>query len=183
MQERTVRGIQMRVLLVELFPSRIEDLNAAKRRLDCFREPKPHLRWRGMHFGSDGRIGMFQKGVRDHMRNRQKCEKTDENDTADWAHLFLPNKGRPKLCEKRSSRYKCSCAMKPTSFPVRELIGITASAPTWKYLPDQMMPGLTVPVISPLCPRSSGSLSETSTNGMRRSNGARRPMFRTCSCK
>src|SRR6266853_632578 len=66
---------------------------------------------------------------------------------------------------------------------VRELMGITASAPTWKYLPDQMMPGLTVPVISPLSPRSNGSLSETSTNGMRRSNGARRPMFRTCSCK
>src|SRR4029077_13479383 len=47
---------------------------------------------------------------------------------------------------------KCSCAITPTLFPVRSLIGITASTPTWKYLPAQMTPGFIVPVVCPSSP-------------------------------
>ena len=63
----------MRVFLVDLFSGRIEDLDAAKRGLDRFREANPYFRWRRMYFASDGRIGVLQKDMRAHSRGRQKC--------------------------------------------------------------------------------------------------------------
>ena len=63
----------MRVLLVDLFSGRIEDLNIAEHRLDRFREPNPYCRWRRMYFASDSRIGVLQKDMRAHSRGRQKC--------------------------------------------------------------------------------------------------------------
>src|SRR5439155_17116485 len=104
MQERTVGGIYMRVFFVELFSGRIKDLDAAKCRLDRFGEPKPHLRWRGMHFSSDSGIGTLQKGVGARLRNRDKHEKTSEKDATNRAHLVPLTRCRPKLCGKRSSR-------------------------------------------------------------------------------
>jgi hypothetical protein len=62
----------VRVFLVDLFSGRIEDLDTAKRRLDRFREPNPHRRWRRMYFASDSRIGPLQKDMRAHSRGRQK---------------------------------------------------------------------------------------------------------------
>ena len=62
----------MRVLLVDLFSGRIEDLDTAKRRLDRFRKPNPHCRWCRMYFTSDSRIGALQKDMRAHSRSRQK---------------------------------------------------------------------------------------------------------------
>ena len=94
----------MRIFFVELFSGRIKDLDAAKCRLDRLGEPNPHLRRGGMHFTSDSGIGTLQKGVGARLRNRDKHEKTNEKDSTSRAHLVPPNRGRPKLCGKRSSR-------------------------------------------------------------------------------
>ena len=61
----------MRVFFIDLFSGRIEDLDTAKCRLDRFREPNPHRRWRRMYFASDRRIGVLQKGMCAHARGRQ----------------------------------------------------------------------------------------------------------------
>jgi len=62
----------VRILLVDLFSGRIEDLDTAKRRLDRFRKPNPNCRWRRMYFASDSRIGAVQKDMRAHSRGREK---------------------------------------------------------------------------------------------------------------
>jgi hypothetical protein len=61
----------MSVFFVDLFSSRIEDLDAAKPRFDCFGEPNPHVRWRRMHFVSDRWIGVRQKTMRADSRSGQ----------------------------------------------------------------------------------------------------------------
>jgi hypothetical protein len=78
----------VRVLLVDLFSGRIEDLDTAKHRLDRFRKPNPHRRRRRMYFASDRRIGALQKAMRAHSRGRRKYKKTEEKDATKRAHLF-----------------------------------------------------------------------------------------------
>ena len=78
----------MRVLLVDLFSGRIEDLDTAKHRLDRFREPNPHRRRHRMYFASDRRIGALQKAMRAHSRGRQKYQKTEGKDATKRVHLF-----------------------------------------------------------------------------------------------
>jgi len=63
-----VRAIQMRVFFIDLSAGRIEDLDSAGSRLDRFRKPNPHRRWRRMYFASNRWIGVLQKSMRAHSR-------------------------------------------------------------------------------------------------------------------
>jgi hypothetical protein len=62
----------MGIFFIDLFSGRIEDLDAAKPRFDCFGEPNPHGGWRRMHFASDRWIGVLEKTMRADSRSWQE---------------------------------------------------------------------------------------------------------------
>src|SRR5437763_4338190 len=97
--------------------------------------------------------------------------------------FFSTKKRAPQGVREKIVQVKMQLRDEATSLAVRELTGIIASAPSWKYFPDQMTPGLTVPVVRPCWRRLSGVSKANSTSGISRSNGGCNPTSFTCSCK
>ena len=116
------------------------------------------------HRAAHAWLGVVEEGVaRRHARPEKKRRQSDGHPPS--CHTHQRKSGLPSVLGKMSSMKKCTCPRMPTFLPVRSLMGTTASSPSWKYLPAQMMPGLTVPVVLPANPRSSGLLMSISTIG------------------
>jgi hypothetical protein len=71
----------------------------------------------------------------------------------------------------------------PTPRPDSLLTGKMASAPIWKYVPLQMMPGWIVPTVWLAGTRLIGVVKATSTSGISWLNGGRSPMSLTQHCR
>src|SRR5262245_32681832 len=82
-----------------------------------------------------------------------------------------------------SSRKKCTCPSTPTPLPDSRLIGTCTSRPSCRYRPNQMMPGLIVPVVRPDRGPSTGVCIANSTIGIMRENGRGSPTSRTNDCR
>src|SRR2546423_5010366 len=119
-----------------------------------------------------------------HPRREPGCRPQWGSDIGAWfCFLYYGNRGRPRLGGNRSSMKKCTRPRMPTFFPLRELIGTVASTPNWRYFPNQMSPGLTVPVVWPPQPRLRQVFSANSTTGIMRLKGAPSPTSLTKACR
>src|SRR6266487_4298060 len=167
---------------VDSLAALVQDFEGAEGGLEPFREPDPNLSGRDLDRAAHAWLSSLEKGV-GRRRARSEEQRHQDKNRAPSHRTYRPKSGRPSVLGKMSSRKKCTWPRMPTFLPVRSFTGTTASSPSWKYLPAQMMPGLMVPVVLPANPRSSGLLMSISTRGMSCLMMPGSPTSRTKDCR
>src|SRR5262249_12910374 len=188
LKERDIRCVYVPIVLVEPLAVHGLHLQAAKGCLQSAIEPDAHPGWGDCHRGAHWWLGALGQGMAPGVPGRQADQHdiTEGDDGRGRVHAPHPpqgKSGRPRLWGNRSSMNRCTSPRTPTFFPLRVLIGMVASRPSWRYFPNQMNPGLTVPVVWPLQSRFRQVSSATSTRGIIRLNGVPSPTSLTKACR
>src|SRR5712691_6636603 len=188
LKQRDIRRVYVSVVLVETLAAHGLLMQATKGCLQGAIEPDAHPRWGDRHRRAHRWLGALGKGMAPGVPGCQaeQHDMAEGDDGRGRVHAPHPpqgKSGRPRLWGNRSSMNTCTRPRTPTFFPLRVLIGMVASRPNWRYFPNQMSPGLTVPVVWPPQPRFRQVSSASSTRGIMRLNGVPSPTSLTKACR